>query len=110
VHALRNIHASLAPDGLLVDTQPISPHPRVTINDTELGTLDMREWVETIQAVEERVNETMAAGLYELTDERDLSSRVPSTTGPTASRSPAPGKAHTFPRCSRIDSPTCAIR
>jgi hypothetical protein len=72
VHALRTIHASLAPDGLLVDTQPISPHPRVTANGAELGTLDMREWVETIHAVDERVNETIAAGLYELTDERDL--------------------------------------
>ena len=44
----------------------------VTVNDAELGTLDMREWVETIQAADERVNETMGAGLYELIDERDL--------------------------------------
>jgi len=72
VHALRNIHASLVPDGLLVDTQPISAHPRVAVNDAELGTLDMREWVETIQAVDERVNETIAADLYELRDEREL--------------------------------------
>jgi hypothetical protein len=72
VHALHNIHASLAPDGLLVDTQPISPHPRVTANGAELGALDMREWIETIHAVDERVNEAIATGLYELTDERDL--------------------------------------
>jgi hypothetical protein len=72
VHALRNIHASLAPDGLLVDTQPISPSPRVTTNDAELGALDMRDWAGTIQAVDERVNETIAIGLYELTGERDF--------------------------------------
>lgn len=72
MHALRNIHASLAPDALLVDTQPISPHPRVTANDAEVGALDMREWIETIHAVDERVNETIVADLYELTDERDL--------------------------------------
>ena len=72
MHALRNIHASLAPDGLLVDTQPISEHPRVSADGAELGALDMREWIETIHAVDERVDETIAAGLYELTDERDL--------------------------------------
>jgi hypothetical protein len=72
VHALRNIHASLAPDGLLVDTQPISRHPRVTANDAELGALDMREWVETIQTVDGRVRDAIATGLYELTDERDI--------------------------------------
>jgi hypothetical protein len=72
VHALRNIHALLAPDGLLVDTQPVSPHPRVTANDAELGALDMRAWVETIQAVDGRVHETIATGLFELTDERDI--------------------------------------
>jgi hypothetical protein len=72
VHALRNIHASLAPDGLLVDTQPVSLQPRVTANDAELGVLDMREWVETTRAVDGRVHETIATGLYELTDEREL--------------------------------------
>ena len=72
MHALRNIHASLAADGLLVDTQPISPHPRVFANDGELGALDMREWVETIHAVDERVNETIVTGLYELTDDREF--------------------------------------
>jgi hypothetical protein len=72
VHALRNIHAVLVPNGLLVDTQPISAQPRVTADDAELGALDMREWVETIHAVDQRVNETIVAGLYELTAEREL--------------------------------------
>lgn len=72
MHALRNIHAVLVPNGLLVDTQPISAHPRVTADGAELGELDMREWVETIHAVDERVNETVVAGLYELTAEREL--------------------------------------
>jgi hypothetical protein len=72
VHALRNIHSALVLDGLLVDTQPISAHPRVTAGGGELGALDMREWIETIQAVDERVNETISTGRYDVTDEREL--------------------------------------
>ena len=72
MHALRNIHSTLVPKGLLVDTQPISAHPRVTASGDELGALDMRAWIETIQAVDERVNETIVTGLYDVTDEREV--------------------------------------
>ena len=41
MHALRNIHSALTPAGLLVDTQPVGPQPRVTINGVEAGSLDM---------------------------------------------------------------------
>ena len=69
MHALRNIHAALAADGLLVDTQPVSASPSVTLEGGELGLLDMREWLGTIHAVDERFAETIAAGLYELEHE-----------------------------------------
>jgi hypothetical protein len=72
VHALRNIHAALLPNSVLVDTQPISAHPRVTVDGAELGALDMREWLQTIHAVDERVDETIAGGLFDLTEEREL--------------------------------------
>jgi hypothetical protein len=72
VHALRNIHSALVPDGLLIDTQPISAHPRVTASGAQLGALDMREWRGTIHAVDEPVNNTVVTGLYGLTDEREL--------------------------------------
>ena len=72
MHALRNIHAALVPGGLLVDTQPIEPQPRVAANGAELGTVDMHEWIETIEAVDERVAETIAAGLFEQEAERTL--------------------------------------
>lgn len=72
VHALRNMHATLAPDGLLVDTQPVSPHPPVLTRDIELGRPDMREWVNPIRAVDERFAETTAAGLYELQHEEQF--------------------------------------
>jgi hypothetical protein len=66
VHALRNIHAALAADGILVDTQPVSASPRVASDGGELGSLDMHEWLDTIHAVDERLVETIAGGLYEL--------------------------------------------
>jgi hypothetical protein len=69
VHALRNIHAALAADGILVDTQPASASPPVAVEGGELGSLDMREWLDTIHAVDERTAETIAAGLYELDHE-----------------------------------------
>lgn len=70
MHALRNIHDALAPDGILVDTQPVSARPPVAADGGKLGTLDMREWLDTIHAVDERFAETNAAGLYELQHEQ----------------------------------------
>ena len=69
MHALRNIHAALAAEGILVDTQPVSASSPVASNGGELGTLDMHDWHDTIQAVDERFAETIAAGLYELEHE-----------------------------------------
>ena len=69
MHALRNIHTALTPAGVLVDTQPTSPHPRVTAAGGELGRLDMREWLGTIHAVDGLVAEAVEAGLYELQHE-----------------------------------------
>ena len=66
MHALRNIHAALAADGILVDTQPVSASPRVASDGGELGSLDMHEWLDTIHAVDARLVETIADGLYEL--------------------------------------------
>ena len=70
MHALRNIHAALAPDGIVVDTQPLSPGPRVAADGADLGTLDMRAWANTIRAVDERFAETVAAGLYDVQHEQ----------------------------------------
>jgi hypothetical protein len=70
VHALHNIHAALAPDAILVDTQPVSARPAVAANGVTLGTLDMREWLNTIHAVDELTAQTIGAGLYELQHEQ----------------------------------------
>ena len=69
MHALRNIHAAVGADGILVDTQPVSASPPLALDGGELGSLDMQEWVNTIDAVDERFAETIAAGLYELEHE-----------------------------------------
>jgi hypothetical protein len=69
VHALRNIHATLAPGAILVDTQPVSARPRVASGGVSLGSLDMRAWLDTIKAIDELVVETVRIGLYELQHE-----------------------------------------
>ena len=72
MHALHNIHSALAPDAILVDTQPVSARPPVAADGITLGTLDMREWLDTIQAVDELAAETISAGFYELRHESRL--------------------------------------
>lgn len=72
MHALHNIHAALTPDAILVDTQPVSARPAVAADGVTLGTLDMREWLDTIHAVDDLTAETIRAGLYELRHEQRL--------------------------------------
>jgi hypothetical protein len=82
VHALRNIHAALAPDAILVDTQPLAERPSVAAGGAELGTLDMREWLETIRAIDALFAQTIAAGLYQLQHEERISVTDTFDTGP----------------------------
>jgi hypothetical protein len=72
VDALERIHAALDEGGVVVDTQPVSPRPPVIATDGRLGTLDMREWERTIEAVDERITETVERGLFSVTAERQL--------------------------------------
>jgi hypothetical protein len=70
VNALERIHEALVPGGPVVDTQPVSPRPPVESGGRRLGTLDMREWGETIEAVDRLVAQAISDGLYALEDER----------------------------------------
>jgi hypothetical protein len=72
VNALRRIHAALVPGGLVVDTQPVSPHPAVESPTERLGTLDMSEWLETIEAVDELTARTIDEGLYSVETEQSF--------------------------------------
>jgi hypothetical protein len=72
VHALREVHRVLVAGGLLVDTQPISPRPVVESDGSPLGTLDLRDWRATIDAVEAEVQRALADGLFTVEHERSL--------------------------------------
>jgi hypothetical protein len=69
VNALRNIHAALLPGGLLIDTQPVSAHPPIQSDAGELGTLDMSEWADLIDEIDDRTDEALAEGLFVIEDE-----------------------------------------
>lgn len=64
MHALRLLHASLADDGLLLDTQPVGPSPLVSGSDGPHGELDMRAWVETIASVDKGFEIALTGGLF----------------------------------------------
>jgi hypothetical protein len=70
VNALRRIHAGLIRDGFVVDTQPVSARPQVQAGGRLLGTLDMREWLKTIEAVDELVARTVDDRLYVIENEQ----------------------------------------
>jgi hypothetical protein len=72
VNALRRIHSALVPGGLVVDTQPVSPHPPVEAGRERLGALDMREWAGTIAAVDELTATTFDEGLFSIEHERSF--------------------------------------
>jgi hypothetical protein len=72
VSALRRIHAALLPGGLVVDSQPISPEPPVEAASGDLGQLDMREWRETIDAVDGRIAEAIDCGLFAVESEHTI--------------------------------------
>ena len=64
MNALRRIHAALVTGGVVIDAQPVSPRPAVETSAGRAGTLDMRDWGKIIQAVDERVAETIDSGLW----------------------------------------------
>jgi hypothetical protein len=56
----------------VVDTQPVSSHPPVEAESRELGTLDMREWGRTIEAIDGRFDAAFHEGLFALDGERSF--------------------------------------
>jgi hypothetical protein len=70
VNAVRTLRATLAPGGLVVDTQPLSIHPPVEGESGELGTLDMREWGRTIEEIDGRFAAAFREGVFALEAER----------------------------------------
>ena len=70
MRALRNVHTVLVIGGLVIDTQPVSPHPPVEADTGEIGALDMSEWARTIDEIDEQTDETLRAGLFTIVDEQ----------------------------------------
>jgi hypothetical protein len=69
VDALTRIHAALVPSGVLVDTTPVSLRLPVSLDDEPIGELEDDEWLETVAAVDEEIDKTVANGLFEQTYE-----------------------------------------
>jgi hypothetical protein len=98
VHALREVHRVLVPGGLLVDTQPISPRPVVEADGARLGTLDMRDWRSTIDAVEQQVQRIVADGLFKIDAERSLVVTETFDNGPELVKTVSRWQGTTIPR------------
>jgi hypothetical protein len=71
VDALRHIHSAVVPGGLVLDMQPIGPRPPVEVDGRALGSLDMREWRGTVNAVTALVDQTLSDGLFREEGRRD---------------------------------------
>ena len=69
VDALNRIHAALSPDGVLVDTVPVSLRLPVVLDGELVGELEDEEWLETVAAVDGEVEKAIQAGLFELRHE-----------------------------------------
>ena len=69
VDALTRIHSALLPGGVLVDTTPVSLRLPVALDGEPVGELEDDEWLETVAAVDEEIEKTVAAGLFELSHE-----------------------------------------
>jgi hypothetical protein len=72
VHALGLLRASLADDGVLLDTQPVGASPLVSGSDGPHGELDMSAWVETIAAVDRGFEIVLRDGLFRIEHEERL--------------------------------------
>lgn len=66
MNVLHKLRASLAPGGLVIDTQPVSPLPPVEANSQYLGALDRRDWARTVRSLDSRVESVIDEGLFEL--------------------------------------------
>jgi hypothetical protein len=70
VDALERIHAALADDGVVIDSQPVTAAPAVVGEAGQLGALDMSDWSSTIAAVDGEISRTIESGLFEVAAER----------------------------------------
>jgi hypothetical protein len=62
VHALRQIHKALAPEGVLLDMHPIPPSTRAEVRGESLGEFDDAEFMRIVANAEAEIERS---GLFE---------------------------------------------
>jgi hypothetical protein len=72
VHALRNCHRMLMPEGIMLDLHPIPPSMHAFAEGCDLGVVDERQFFVLVRATERELRRVVAEGLFELTAEREL--------------------------------------
>jgi hypothetical protein len=73
VHVLRRVHQSLRPEGLLLDVHPLGLEFAVRAGRRGLGFVDTSRFAAVLEAMNDGLEQTVAAGLYEeLTTRRRL--------------------------------------
>jgi hypothetical protein len=55
VHALRQIHQALVPEGVLLDMHPIPPATRAEVRGKSLGEFDDAEFMEVVASAEAKI-------------------------------------------------------
>jgi hypothetical protein len=58
VHALRQIHQALVPEGVLLDMHPIPPSTRVEVRGERLGEFNDAAFMEVVAAAEATIEES----------------------------------------------------
>ena len=62
MHALRNVHQALVPEGVLLDMHPVPPATRAEVRGESLGEFDDAVFQDLVKSAEARLLET---GLFE---------------------------------------------
>lgn len=70
MHALRQAHTALVPDGLMLDLHPYTAAIPVEREGERLGELDAAEFARTAQATEDGLRRCVDYGLFSLESER----------------------------------------
>jgi hypothetical protein len=65
VHVLRNVHAALVPRGQLLDVHPLGHDIPIRAGSHGVGFVDARAFARVVDAMDDLVAETIAAGLFE---------------------------------------------
>jgi hypothetical protein len=68
VNALSRIHKAVKKGGALLDLHPTKPFATVEAGGSSLGSLDEGEFMELVAETEEKLEQTVRRGLFELED------------------------------------------